>query len=325
MLKNTLIVFALTAVSATGIVSAVPANAQVRESSISEVRLEKRVSDDSPFRFLPVTESTPREAAKIPAVRFTAKQFSHSNATKTAVIGGTGVPGSAIHLSLNGREHRAWVRANGLWSVTIAGLEEGPNTVSVVQIRGGVSTPTLSVPVRIVAIPGMLTAGVNNVNNPGRWANISGTAVPGARVVATSPGGTATGVRVSESGTFQVRAQLLEVGSNTVVLTQERDGIRSAPVRVIVHVAEASLTAPTIRVGSRDGSTVILDGAGVPGALITLSTRSGVVTTRVSVHGTWKKSIVVPGDVDAEVVMTQGVGANMSDPQRLSLAPDTAG
>ncbi|WP_043339249.1 beta strand repeat-containing protein [Mycetocola saprophilus] len=223
---------------------------------------------------------------------FTAKVESWDDAAKTAVIGGTGEPGATITLSPISGDVTVKVSANGTWKTTVTGLVVGPNIVPVTQTIGNEVSAPKNVTVNILANLAPLTVEVGTVDNAGRWANLTGTGQPGAQIIATVAGGASFTTQVAANGTWSTRVLGLEVGTNSVSVTQSADGVTSNPVTVAIRITEEVDSFTANLVGQDDSKrTAVIAGTGVIGATITLNTPSGNQTVEVDAEGNWQYTV----------------------------------
>ncbi|MEN2739742.1 hypothetical protein ABCS02_18265 [Microbacterium sp. X-17] len=213
--------------------------------SVSSVKVDyvyKAVKTAGPANSTPMT---PQKAGALLSLSreiqpVTAAVTAKDDDAKTVTIGGKGEPGSTVTVDAPGGAKTATVGSDGTWSLTVDGLAEGSNDVTVSQPvkdeKGATITSKVQLPVTIDApAPATpLTAQVDSKDDAAKSAVFSGTGTPGATVEVTTPTGPET-TTVGADGTWTLTATGLAEGQNDLTVTS---GGETAAVTVIIAAQE---------------------------------------------------------------------------------------
>lgn len=212
--------------------------------SVSSVKIDyvfKAVKTAGPVNSIPMTPQKPGAflslSRQIQPV--TAAVTAKDDDAKTATVGGKGEPGSTVTVDAPSGAKTTTVGSDGTWSLTVDGLAEGRNDVTVSQPatddKGATITSTVELPVTIDAAPATpLTAQVDSKDDAAKSAVLSGTGTPGATVTVTTPTGPET-TTVGADGTWTLTATGLAEGQNDLTVTA---GDETADVTVIIAAQE---------------------------------------------------------------------------------------
>ncbi|MFK3940268.1 BapA/Bap/LapF family large adhesin [Pseudomonas monteilii] len=244
------------------------------------------------------------------------------------IVTGKGEPGATVFVrGLDGTElGSALVNANGSFSVTLnpAQINAEPLTINQEDPPGNegpaidLIAPDLTPP----AAPSELALSVNGLQ-------FSGSAEAGSTVTVSAFDGRVLGrTVVNATGRFQLTLEQAQLDGQVLSVTARDAAGNVSPSTLLTAV---DLTAPGIPMDlsvSVDGST--LSGLGEPGALITVSSASGVPSgsATVTANGTFNIPLIPPVQPGTVLSVAQSDAAgNVSGPVVITapgeLAPDT--
>lgn len=244
---------------------------------------------------------------------FSARLQSSDAVARSAVLVGTGKPGTEV--SLNGGP-RVVVGPYG-WSATVTNLNLGQNSVRVDVFEGGrwLESATVQVNLQLNA----LSAQVDFSNDLAQNATISGYAHPGAAVEIWQGNTRVTTVNANGSnGYFSASIAAPNAGGVKTYTVKQVVGGTAAPGSVDVHAdygSAVTISAP-INGQVHNGGALRFQGYGVPGGNVVLSQR-GVAgqlgSTTVASNGLWTIDVanVAKRNLSFDVTQT-GRGANVT-------------
>ena len=238
-----------------------------------------------------VTVLPPNPAAPTISAPVTATMFS------SVLLNGTGVAGNAITLyDGTAAVGATTIAADGTWSLTL-NLALGAHTLTATQTDTTwnlVSVKSAGVVVTVYAQP--VPPAITSISTPAQTktttpVTVKGTGVAG-ETITLYDGSTAVGTAtVASNGTWQLTVNL-GVGVHSLTATQTLiAAVTSAPsAAASVTVLPPNPIAPTISapVTATMFTSVLLNGTGVAGELVTIYDGSAAIaTTTVASNGTW--------------------------------------
>ena len=246
-----------------------------------------------------------------------------SATTSFPTISGTGEPGAAIEVVVDGQTLTTTVAPDGTWSVTVpAALADGTQAVSVTATDaiGNTATDTQTLTIDATTTVSVTTPPLSNDSTP----VIAGVGEPGAAIVVEVGGQTLT-TTVAPDGNWTVTVPgTLGDGQHPVTVTATDATGNTATVTqplTIDTTTSVSITSPA----TTDDPTPTISGVGEPGSTVTLTIDGQTLSGVVDGAGNW--SIGVPGALadgthTVEVTATDLAGNTATTTQGLTV--DTA-
>ena len=248
----------------------------------------------------------------------------------TAVLTGTGAPGSEVVVTIGTQTQTVTVDDNGIWTCGFdpdALPDDGiyPTTVVVTDPNGTVfdlTGPTVDIdttPPEIAVVSGTQSTGdmVNGASHVD-GATITGTGEPGATVDVTIDG-TTHSTTVAEDGSWTVTFATSEIvtGEYETAISITTTDIRGNSA-TSSDVLEVDTVAPLADLNAVEGDDIVnageasdgttLTGTGEAGALISLEFQGITRTTTVGADGSWTMdfdaSEIAGGTYDSEITIT---------------------
>lgn len=193
--------------------------------------------------------STPGEPTTPDIAALTAEVTSKDQASKTAVVSGTGEPGATIELSGPWGSKTVQVGNDGKWTTPISGLVDGNNPVNVKQTIDGKAYGETNLTVDFEAQTAPLTAKIDSSDPAAKTAVVSGTGQPGATIDLSGDWGTAQ-VEVGEDGNWSTTIGGLKEGENDVHVTQTVGGEPAGETDLKVTFEASPIVNPAIAGGT---------------------------------------------------------------------------
>ncbi|WAC66772.1 Ig-like domain-containing protein [Agrococcus sp. SL85] len=209
---------------------------------------------------------------------------------RTPAIEGTGEPGAAVEVVLDGEVlGETEVAEDGSWALPVdEPLADGPHAVEATQTdAAGNASPTAGVAFEVAgpeALPApTITAPADGTSTSDPTPTVTGTGTPGATVVVRVDGEPVGSAIVGDDGTWELELpEALPDGPHVIDAVQsDGEGTGSAPSAPVAIVVDTVVPeAPTITSpvdGGTTGTLPVISGTGEPGSTVVVAIDGEVV------------------------------------------------